>query len=163
MPKLYKMLETKNRKEQEERVEQLLAMAKSPVAVITIAIYQGQATFGIVGRPSPEVLIQALDVVRDDILMAMARQEAEQEVPKGDQCEGGPPEAKDYKDKEPEVLIQALDVVRDDILVAMARQEAEGGEGPPAKAATGEDINFKEQEEVGPQTGDVMENGDMTP
>ena len=57
--------------------------------MITIAIQGGQATYSIIGRPSPQEVIQALDVVREDILVAVAKQEAQQEVvPQGDEQEG---------------------------------------------------------------------------
>lgn len=36
--------------------------------------------FGIVGRLTPDVLIQALDIVKNDILKAIAKHEAEQET-----------------------------------------------------------------------------------
>ncbi len=78
MPKLHQMLETKNRKEQEKRVETLLALAREETSVITIVVRGGVANFGIVGRPDPQILLQALDVVRDDILVAVAKQEVQQ-------------------------------------------------------------------------------------
>ena len=83
MPKLYQLLETKNRKEQEERVENLIAIAQTEISVITIVVRGGMANFGVIGRPDPQVLIQALDVVRDDILMAVAKQKIQQEKTSG--------------------------------------------------------------------------------
>jgi hypothetical protein len=34
----------------------------------------------VVGQPTPEVLVQALEIVRNDILKAIAKHEAEQET-----------------------------------------------------------------------------------
>ena len=78
--KLHELLETKNRKEQEERVEQLIRIAQADVSGITIIIQGDAVKFGLVGNPTPEVLVQALEIVRNDILKAIAKHEAEQET-----------------------------------------------------------------------------------
>ena len=62
--------------------------------MITIAVQGGQATYSIIGRPSPQEVIQALDVVREDILVAVAKQEAKTEA------------GEDFKEPGPDVLPQ---------------------------------------------------------
>lgn len=81
--KLHVQLETRDRKEQEKRVETLLMLAREETSVITIVVRGGVANFGIVGRPEPQVLLRALDVVRDDILVAIAKQEVQQSQEEG--------------------------------------------------------------------------------
>ena len=48
-----------------------------------------EVKFGVVGQPSPQVLVQALEIVKNDILKAIAKHEAEQEKQENDL----PPEA----------------------------------------------------------------------
>jgi hypothetical protein len=77
---LPELLETKNRKEQEERVEQPNGIAQAVVDGITILILGDAVIFGVVGQPTPDVLVQALEIVRNDFLKAIAKHEAEQET-----------------------------------------------------------------------------------
>ena len=92
MTKLHQLLDTKNRKEQERRVEYLKQQASAPIVAITIVLKGAMVDFVVLGRPAPEVLLQALDAVRDDIIKAMARAEAQQEgatmVPEGEKPQG---------------------------------------------------------------------------
>lgn len=50
MPKLYQLLGTKNRKEQEQRVEWLLNDSRRPIVVLTILQNGGDIKFEVVGN-----------------------------------------------------------------------------------------------------------------
>jgi hypothetical protein len=58
----------------------LLRIAQADVSGVTIVIRGGDVKFGLVGQPTPQVLIQALEIVRNDILKAIAKNELEQET-----------------------------------------------------------------------------------
>lgn len=53
---------------------------QADVVGITIVIRGDAIKFGLVGNPTPELLIEALDIVRKDFLKAVAKHEAEQET-----------------------------------------------------------------------------------
>ena len=74
-------------------------MVQTGTSVITIAVQGGQATYSIIGRPQPQEIFQAMDAVRDDIMVAVAKQEAQQEVGSGQ-------EESNFKEPGPDVLPQ---------------------------------------------------------
>ena len=73
------LLDTDDKREQLQRVEYLKQQAAAPMVAITIVLKGAMVDFVVLGRPAPEVLLQALDAVRDDIIKAMARAEVEQQ------------------------------------------------------------------------------------
>ena len=62
----------------------LFVPAQADVSGITIVIRGGDVKFGLVGQPTPQVLIQALEIVRDDILKSVIQHELEQEKVESD-------------------------------------------------------------------------------
>jgi hypothetical protein len=50
MPKLYELLGTKNRKEQEKRVSNLLEMLESPAVCLTVFYYMGVPKFDVMAN-----------------------------------------------------------------------------------------------------------------
>lgn len=81
MASLKQILGTKNRKQQEEKVEDLIGYYNFPIGVLTILIGPKGPQFTVTGDVAPELAIRALDVVRDQIVVAQAqRKEQEQQA-----------------------------------------------------------------------------------
>ena len=96
MTKIATLLDTKNRKEQEKRVEYLINQAQTPIFSINLVIQGERVQYGFIGQPEPGVILKALDVVRDDILAAVVAQKLKQ-----GQAEEFPPEEMEEPEEVP--------------------------------------------------------------
>ena len=68
-----------DRKEQEQIVENLIRAAQADVSGLTIIIQGDAVKFGVTGNSAPQLLIQALDIVKNDIQKSIIQYELEQE------------------------------------------------------------------------------------
>lgn len=81
MATLKKQLGTSKIKEQEAIVEQLLEDVNSEIIGLTILITNGgRISLSVIGQPEPGLLIQTLEVVRDDLVKQSAIQEIAQQT-----------------------------------------------------------------------------------
>ena len=84
--KLSELLETKNAKEQEQRVTQLIARVQNPVIHLAVSHdpLSGESALQVIGggQVPAEVVIQVLAAVRDQLVAQVAEARAAQEASK---------------------------------------------------------------------------------
>ena len=100
MPKLFQILETRNRKEQEKRVQGMKDMLETPVTCVTVFQYLGQVKFDVLGSQSIDT--KQVKAILNQAVDELTRIEVEQE--RSQQAMQAPPTLEDDKRLEAELL-----------------------------------------------------------
>jgi hypothetical protein len=74
-------------------VQRLIELAQRPDGwALTVTFQSGRVNFGVVGNPDPKVVLDALSLVRDNILAAQAAREQKEKEAQSAMGLTGPPD-----------------------------------------------------------------------